>query len=638
MWDKQRVKLQGSRRRAPVVVHWLLALGVAALLAGSPRWQAGALPGLAGSHEPKTGLKVIVRSGQDMPIPAAQVSLPELRLRNYTDSTGQVSWEDIPLEDPAIPVTITVSAPGYGSWTIAQVILAANDTLILTPELTTTPVTIRMAAPEARSSSHPLAGSFYLPGNRSITQTSFGSNRPPDKTTRGPADFTIPDTIRVRVTGKWECDPDAPYSVETVDFKQYVKHVLPNEWYSFWPREALKAGAVAVKMYAWYFIAQGGKWEDADVLDNTCDQWYVPFLERESTNQAVEDTWPWLMTRNGNLFPAYHKDIDACDPPNCIRQSVSANLARSGRTWDDILQHFYGDITLSLLSLPPAGFALRFHGLPEDGMEANRLVLRLNDLQNTGASFPANVGDRDFTIEWWMKSNAAENSAPPVACGPYPSWIYGNILLDRYRPDGKPGFGISLAGGAPAFGVTARSGRSLTICSNRPVTDGRWHHVAIQRREADGALWLFVDGQEVAYGDGPNGDLRYPDQEETAYPDREPFLSIGGWKMDPDHRRHPFFRGWIDELRISDVLRYSGLFEPLQVPFPADEFTRAIYHFDEGIGALTANAAETGSSPDAGKSGDGLLLYGGLRQGPEWVISNLFLPTTRTYLPAIRGQ
>src|SRR5512139_1230396 len=35
--------------------------------------------------------------------------------------------------------------------------------------------------------------------------------------------------------------------VDSVPFKTYVKNVLPNEWIASWPKESLRAGAVAVK-------------------------------------------------------------------------------------------------------------------------------------------------------------------------------------------------------------------------------------------------------------------------------------------------------------------------------------------------------------------------------------------------------
>jgi hypothetical protein len=569
-----------------------------------------------------TGLRGEVRAGGTrQPLAGARVSAPDLNLAATTDASGRFAWNDIRLDRPAVPVTVTISAPGYGDWSVANLLLVAGDTLILTPEIEKFPVRKTLpSSGELRPSPAQAAKKRAIAGLiPSMTEW-----------VPEPQAFTIPQTIRVRITGKWECDLTAPYSLVTVDFKHYVKHVLPNEWYYFWPRESLKAGAVAVKTYAWYFIEQGGKWDDADVLDNTCDQWYVPFLARESTNQAVDQTWHWLMTRAGQLFPAYHKDILACDPPACMRQSVSARLAREGSVWNEILQHFYGQIDMALLDLPPAGHALQFDGLPGDSQEANRLQIAVGGPPDSLDSPLANVGNGDFTIEWWMKARATENRAAPVRCGTNGNWIFGNILLDRYRPGRQPGFGVSLAGGAPVFGVTGKSGRSLTICSTISVADGRWHHLAVQRQASDGFLWLFVDGRLVAQGDGPDGAIGYPAGYISDYPDREPFLSLGGWKMDTDHKQHPFYRGWIDELRFSNGLRYSEAFEPPQEIFQVDDATLGLYRFDEGIGEFALGDTGTGVEP-----GVGTLLFGGLERGPQWFPSDLFVQSWQTFLPSV---
>jgi hypothetical protein len=316
-----------------------------------------------------------------------------------------------------------------------------------------------------------------------------------------------------------------------------------------------------------------------------------------------------------------------------MRQSVSAEMARTGLTWDAILQHFYGGIELALLDLPPAGHALRFRGLPEDGQEANRLQIPAGDVTEGAAAAPVNVGDGDFTIEWWLKALPSDNQASPVNCGPAADWIYGNILLDHFRPGRQPGYGVSLAGGAPVFGVTGRNGRSLTICAGAPVADGRWHHLAVQRRLADGAMWLYVDGRLAAQGAGPTGEIGYPASFQTAFPDREPFISLGGWRMEPDHKLHPFFRGWLDELRFSQGLRYSEAFEPPQEPFQVDEATLALYHFDEGIGQAALGERRAGEATAAG-----LLLVGGLDSGPEWVPSDLFSQSLPLFLPALTGR
>jgi LysM repeat protein len=150
-----------------------------------------------------------------------------------------------------------------------------------------------------------------------------------------------PQTIRVRITGQAVCDVNAPYTVVTMDFNTYVKNVLPNEWPHWWHGESLKAGAVAVKMYAWYWVARGGKWSDADVIDSTCDQRYRQGSSHPSTDRAVDDTWGFALTREGSLFETQHRNSQACQPPTCMRQSVTSELAREGYSWKEILAHFY---------------------------------------------------------------------------------------------------------------------------------------------------------------------------------------------------------------------------------------------------------------------------------------------------------
>jgi hypothetical protein len=80
--------------------------------------------------------------------------------------------------------------------------------------------------------------------------------------------------------------------------------------------------------------------------------------------------------------------------------------------------------------------------------------------------------------------------------------------------------------------------------------DDRWHHVAIQRRRSDGFLWMYLDGFLVSSGDGPDGDISYPDNYIPENPDAA-FLSIGAWKQSDDYFVHPLSVD--DELRIPQV-------------------------------------------------------------------------------------
>ncbi len=144
--------------------------------------------------------------------------------------------------------------------------------------------------------------------------------------------------------------------------------------------------------------------------------------------------------------------------------------------------------------------------------------------------------------------------------------------------------------------------------------------MAIQRRRADGNLWIFVDGRLEAEDLGPGGDVSYPDDGQPGdfcdgpCVNSDPFLVIGAEKHDAGPE-YPSFSGWIDEVRLSTVLRYNSNFIRPAAPFQPDADTAALWHFDEGAGEMVNDAAPGGLSP-------GLLRVGGPHQGPKWVISD----------------
>lgn len=113
-----------------------------------------------------------------------------------------------------------------------------------------------------------------------------------------------PETIRVRITGHDDCDVSEGryYKIVEVPFKKYVKTVLAGEWYDTLHPESIKAGAVAVKMNALHAVASGGKWGGAKfghVYDCDWDMVYNPNLRFEKTDQAVEETWDYILVYEG---------------------------------------------------------------------------------------------------------------------------------------------------------------------------------------------------------------------------------------------------------------------------------------------------------------------------------------------------
>jgi len=234
-------------------------------------------------------------------------------------------------------------------------------------------------------------------------------------------------------------------------------------------------------------------------------------------------------------------------------------------------------------------FSLRFYG--NGGGDIDRVKILVE-----GRSI--NVGG-DFTIEWWMKAQLSENPSSTCMSAPGDLWIFGNILFDRdvYGSGDYGDYGISLAGGRIAFGVN-REGSGFTLCGSIPVADGNWHHIAVTRRQSDGRMQIFVDGQLDASGFGPPGDIRYRDGRSTSYPN-DPYLVIGAEKHDIDRNTYPSYSGWIDEVRISRIVRYNGPFSPPTTPFTPDADTVALYPFDEGpAGPCTGGIVDaTGANP-----------------------------------------
>jgi hypothetical protein len=179
---------------------------------------------------------------------------------------------------------------------------------------------------------------------------------------------TPPPTIRVLRSGTG--------AVEVVDFKTYVKVVMPAEWPPEWPIEALRAGAVAAKQYAWYYaihyrggVGIGGCY---DVTDNTNDQIYSPETRTPAASHisSVETTWSESLLKNGSFIPTGYRaganvacgaDVDGYH----LWQASARTCAVAGRTGEQILQIYYNP-GMTLQGAPavlPSGPAATYHAL-----------------------------------------------------------------------------------------------------------------------------------------------------------------------------------------------------------------------------------------------------------------------------------
>jgi uncharacterized protein YjdB len=253
-----------------------------------------------------------------------------------------------------------------------------------------------------------------------------------------------------------------------------------------------------------------------------------------------------------------------------------------------------------------SNFALQFYANVLNGQ--GRVSIPLD-----APARPVDVGATDFTIEFWLRGRAADNTEGAVPCGlSTDAWIEGNIVLDRDRFTQPRDYGLALLNGRVAFGIRTASDVAYTLCGTTSVLDDQWHHIAVTRR-ITGDLALFLDGQLEASATGPAGDLSYPDGAGSG-PDPTLVLAAEKWDVGA---QYPGFRGQLDELRLSTTVRYTSAFTRPSRRFTPDAQTAALYHFDEGQGTTLGDGSNAPGGPSPGT-----LQVGGSPAGPAWIVSS----------------
>ena len=118
------------------------------------------------------------------------------------------------------------------------------------------------------------------------------------------------------------------------------------------------------------------------------------------------------------------------------------------------------------------------------------------------------------------------------------------------------------------------------------VTGDEWNHVAVVL--SGGVLKGYINGQYS--GSVSASGTMYSD----AYDMRVGcYYTTGAW-----------FYGDIDEVRVSDVARYTGSFSPPTVDFQPDANTLLLWHFDEGADSTIADASDNAISGVFGSSNE----------------------------------
>ncbi|MBL9136815.1 MAG: S8 family serine peptidase, partial [Verrucomicrobiales bacterium] len=206
-------------------------------------------------------------------------------------------------------------------------------------------------------------------------------------------------------------------------------------------------------------------------------------------------------------------------------------------------------------------------------------VLRLNGLSDfatrVGSLWPDSQALADYTVEAWLYQRSSGG---------------GQFIC------ADDAFDFDLSGDAINHVVYDSQGNFASVAKSPGPALHRWSHVAITFDQATRQMRVALDG---VFGPGATFDPTafYSDGVQNFQS-----FTLGARRLAPKLAVEGFFHGDMDEVRISDVVRYTGDFSP-STRLTADPNVKALYHFDEPAGAKSFNDSSGNAKTLSGLGG-----------------------------------
>ena len=182
----------------------------------------------------------------------------------------------------------------------------------------------------------------------------------------------------------------------TVSFPDYIKNVASSEIYPTWPEAALRANILAQtsfalnRVYTEYYPSRG---YDFDITGSTMnDQKFIKGRSTfENVDNLVDELFTTYIRRKGFVEPLAAKFCNGttvtCDG---LSQWGSEALARQGKTYLEILQHYYGDNIELVSNAPIRDIAYSYPGYPmQNGSSGNYVTVIQVMLNRISRNYPA---------------------------------------------------------------------------------------------------------------------------------------------------------------------------------------------------------------------------------------------------------
>lgn len=305
---------------------------------------------------------------------------------------------------------------------------------------------------------------------------------------------------------------------------------------------------------------------DAGKLQTNCEDLRVVFVATQSANMRTElprSFYPasgatdcsdstattvafplqeplWAGGSDSN-YEVYYGNSSATDP-GYLDQGYSITRADNSTASATLVCPFNGTTTCVGGETPTTQTgAIRYSGGSAMSFDGKDDYIR--------GPVPTTVVD-NWTIEAWIYLNTTTGKQKIIEIGEDPG---GGGICTGYSLNVENGY---LQVGYPC--VMANTG----IVS---VSAGVWTHVVAVRN--NGKVSLFKDGTLAQ----ENISTITPSTPSTYY----------GVGNDRQGGLTAYFNGLIDEVRVSDIARYTSNFTPQTTPFEPDEYTKLLLHFDE---------------------------------------------------------
>lgn len=198
----------------------------------------------------------------------------------------------------------------------------------------------------------------------------------------------------------------------------------------------------------------------------------------------------------------------------------------------------------------------------------------------------AKITTNPFTVEAWVNIPAPSSGNylriyPIITYTKPQSWLdYGYIFqlkLEVQETTGeyRPSFSALMANSPDNI-----NSNYITVIAPTSIKPNTWHHIAITSYSKDSRCYLimYLDGQLINTTEKYRANCSiYNTTVQThnvviAKPNTGAG-GIGGY----------YFAGQLDEIRISNIVRYSTNFSLPKEPFVSDTSTQLLYHFDGNL-------------------------------------------------------